>query len=69
MPFDGLWLLAPSSSLVARVAARRHDPSDATIAVVEQQVQRDPGAMTWREIDATGGREETAVRATEALRL
>jgi uncharacterized protein len=69
VPFDGLWLLAPSSSLVARVAARRHDPSDATVELVEQQVQRDRGAMTWREIDATGGREETAVRATEALRL
>jgi aminoglycoside phosphotransferase family enzyme/predicted kinase len=69
VPFDGLWLSAPPSWLVARVAARRHDPSDATVEVVEQQVQRDRGAMTWREIDATGARDETAVMAGEALRL
>jgi uncharacterized protein len=69
VPFDGLWLSVPPSWLVARVAARRHDPSDATVEVVEQQVQRHRGAMTWREIDATGAREETAVMAGEALRL
>jgi predicted kinase len=69
VPFDGFWLLAPPASLAARVAGRRHDPSDATVEVVEQQIQRDRGAMTWREIDATGGREETALLACKALRL
>jgi len=68
-PFDGLWLVAPTSSLVARVAARRNDPSDATVRVVEQQIRRDRGPMTWPEIDAAGGREETAARASQALRL
>jgi uncharacterized protein len=69
VPFDGLWLLVPRSSLVARVAARRNDPSDATAEVVDQQLQRDRGAMTWREIDAAGDPDETARVASQALRL
>jgi uncharacterized protein len=69
VPFDGLWLSAPRSSLVARVAARRDDPSDATVEVVDQQVHRYRGVMTWREITAAGDRDETAAVASQALKL
>ncbi|MBS0408869.1 MAG: AAA family ATPase [Proteobacteria bacterium] len=53
VPFDGVWLTAPAAVLEARVAARRGDASDATVAVLRQQLARDPGPMTWRAVDAS----------------
>jgi aminoglycoside phosphotransferase family enzyme/predicted kinase len=59
-PFAGFWLAAPPDLLRARVAARRGGPSDATLAVLEAQLARDPGPMGWRALDAA---EETEVLA------
>jgi uncharacterized protein len=53
VPFHGLWLTAPVSVLEQRVAARRGDASDATLAVVRAAAARDPGPGNWRAIDAT----------------
>jgi uncharacterized protein len=53
VPFDGVWLTAPATVLEARVAARKGDASDATVAVLRQQLARDPGPMTWRTVDAS----------------
>ena len=50
--FHGFWLEAPLGVLEARIQARQHDPSDATVAVLHQQIARDPGPMTWQSIDA-----------------
>src|SRR6185437_1146422 len=44
VPFQGLWLEAPTETMAARIRARRGDASDATEAVLNQQVNRDPGA-------------------------
>jgi aminoglycoside phosphotransferase family enzyme/predicted kinase len=55
--FDGLWLEAPRTTLAERIAARRGDASDATVAVLDQQLQYDIGEIDWRRV-ATGG--ETA---------
>jgi predicted kinase len=52
--FTGLWLTAPLAVLRARVAARRGDASDATIAVLEAAAARDPGPLSWAVLDATG---------------
>ena len=35
VPFEGLWLEAPSATLLSRVSARKDDPSDATTQVVK----------------------------------
>lgn len=50
--FLGVWLAAPAETLRARVAARAKGPSDATVAVLERQLARDPGADDWLAVDA-----------------
>ena len=53
MNFVGLWLTAPAAVLERRVAARIGDASDATVAVLRAAAPRDPGAGTWRALDAS----------------
>jgi hypothetical protein len=50
-PFSGAWLEGEPEILRARVAARRGDPSDADVAVLERQLARDAGRVTWRALD------------------
>jgi uncharacterized protein len=52
VPFTGLWLDADAAVLTRRVAARRGDASDATAAVVEQQLAYDLGVIEWRRLDS-----------------
>ncbi|MBR0647899.1 bifunctional aminoglycoside phosphotransferase/ATP-binding protein, partial [Plastoroseomonas hellenica] len=54
VPFDGLWLEAPTQLLRARIAARRGDASDADAAVLDSAARADPGRITWRRLDASG---------------
>ena len=67
VPFDGLWLTAPETVLKARVEARKGDASDATTVVVDAQLRRGPGALTWYEVDAGGPPEATLGHARETL--
>jgi hypothetical protein len=48
VPFEGLWLEADADVLRARVAARTDDPSEADLRVLERQLVRDVGEVTWR---------------------
>lgn len=52
-PFTGLWLDAPLEALVARIKARNDDASDATAAVVREQVSWDLGRLDWARLDAS----------------
>lgn len=52
-PFLGAWLDVPPDRLKARVAARRGDPSDATVATVDAQLGYDLGEMAWTRLDAS----------------
>jgi aminoglycoside phosphotransferase family enzyme/predicted kinase len=54
VPFQGFWLEAPMEVLKSRILARRGDASDATIAVLEQAAQADPGPIDWLRLDAAG---------------
>jgi hypothetical protein len=70
VPFTGLWLTAPLDVLRARVAARRGDASDATVAVLEAAAAAHPGAADtapegWIAVDATT---DAAASARAALR-
>lgn len=65
--FDGAWLEGRADALKARVAARRGDASDATPAVVEQQLGYDVGRIGWSRVDAGGTADDTRSRAALAL--
>ncbi|HEY8612182.1 MAG TPA: AAA family ATPase [Roseomonas sp.] len=65
-PFTGLWLDAPIELLRARIAARRGDASDATVAVLEHSATRPLGDITWNRIDASG---DPLAAALEAAHL
>lgn len=67
VPFTGLWLEAPAEAMAARLGSRRNDASDATAAVLAQQVGVDPGALDWVRIDASGGRDATYAAARRAM--
>ncbi|HEY3695902.1 AAA family ATPase [Phenylobacterium sp.] len=54
VPFQGVWLQAAPEVLAARVAARRGDASDATLATLKAQLAADPGVIDWAVVDATG---------------
>jgi predicted kinase len=71
VPFNGLWLTADRDTLIARVAARRGDASDATPAVVEAQLAYQVGTMSpaWTIIDAGGAAGDTLRRAASQLGL
>jgi uncharacterized protein len=61
IPFRGFWLEAPETTLLARVAARQNDPSDATADVLAVQMERDWGEVGWRRVDAAT--DPTQIRA------
>lgn len=67
VPFTGLWLEAPPATLAARVTSRTGDASDATAAVVAQQLSYDIGPISWARIDAGSGAAATLSHARAAL--
>lgn len=65
-PFSGLWLQADGRRIRERVSARRDDPSDADLEVVEKQAAYDAGDISWAQLDSSGGPDavlQAAVRA------
>jgi uncharacterized protein len=60
--FAGVWLDAPAETLIARIAARQTDASDATADVVAKQVGYDLGQIDWLRVDAGGTPAETLAR-------
>jgi len=67
LPFAGLWLEAPPDVLMARVAARTGDASDATAAVVEKQLGYELGEIDWQRVPAEGPLEDVVARAKRVL--
>ena len=67
VPFHGLWLECPEAVMVARVAARRGDASDATAKVVRRQLGYDLGAVSWHRIEVSGEESEVAAAAERIL--
>jgi aminoglycoside phosphotransferase family enzyme/predicted kinase len=67
VPFAGLWLEAPAEILAARLDRRRNDASDASAAVLAEQLRRNPGPLTWARIDVAVGPDEALAAAHRAL--
>jgi uncharacterized protein len=65
--FAGLWLTAPAATLLARVRGRKGDASDADAAVLQAQLEVDPGPLAWAKVDAGGAPETVAAAAREVL--
>jgi uncharacterized protein len=67
VPFTGLWLEAPVATMEQRIVGRRDDVSDATVAVLRQQLGYDFGAIDWRRVPSGGDPAEVLVAARQAL--
>jgi aminoglycoside phosphotransferase family enzyme/predicted kinase len=67
VPFQAFWLDAPRDTMRARIAQRRGDVSDATVAVLESQLRMDVTAMEWPRIDAADGAEAVARRLMQSI--
>jgi aminoglycoside phosphotransferase family enzyme/predicted kinase len=53
VPFVGIWLEAPETTLIARVEQRHNDASDADAAVIRLQHRGGTGVMEWHRIEAS----------------
>ncbi len=59
VPFQGIWLTAPRNVLVDRVSNRFNSASDATVTVLEKQLEQTGEPKRWRIIDAGGAPRDT----------
>lgn len=60
VPFHGVWLQAAPEVLAQRIAGREGDASDATIATLQMQLDRDVGPIDWIAVDASGPAQDAA---------
>ncbi|MQA30778.1 MAG: AAA family ATPase [Luteitalea sp.] len=67
VPFAGLWLEGTPAVLAERLATRVHDASDATIDVLEMQLESDCGEVEWHRLDASVASEQVRYSAEQAL--
>jgi hypothetical protein len=67
VPFQGLWLSAPTDVLEHRIAERQTDASDATPEVLRRQLRADPGPIAWSRLDVSGSPDEILDAARTAL--
>jgi aminoglycoside phosphotransferase family enzyme/predicted kinase len=66
VPFIGIWLEAPETTLIERATHRVSDPSDADAVVIRQQRTHDLGAMRWQRVDASRSIEDVLNDARRA---
>lgn len=69
VPFNGLWLTAPPKLLMGRIASRRKGASDATVNVLEKQLQQNVELGSWNMIHADRTALDTLHDALTALNL
>ena len=68
LPFLGIWLDVSPDALRRRIGKRKGGPSDATVDILSRQLQRDPGAIAWRRLDAAHKPKETVETILDLLR-
>ena len=67
VPFVGLWLEAPASVLISRVAGRGPDVSDAGIDVIRRQLTCPLTSLRWHRLDGSGTRAQVGDAAAAIL--
>ena len=67
VPFSGLWLEGGAEAMADRIRARRGDASDASPAVLADQLRQDPGPIDWTRIDAGQEPEDCLAAARNAF--
>jgi len=65
--FHGLWLDAPRALLSSRISQRAKDASDATVAVLDNQIAHLAAPENWLKVSAEGSCREVFDRAVGAL--
>lgn len=60
VPFHGVWLEAAPEVLAERIEGRKGDASDATVATLRMQLDRDVGTIDWVRVDASGPAQDAA---------
>ena len=60
VPFRGVWLQAAPAVLAQRIEGREGDASDATVATLKMQLDRDVGLIDWVRVDASGPAQDAA---------
>ena len=60
VPFHGVWLEAAPEVLAQRIEGREGDASDATVATLRMQLERDVGPIGWTRVDASGPAQDAA---------
>jgi uncharacterized protein len=68
MPFTGVWLDAPESTLIDRLQRRDRDVSDADASVVRRQLAQATGPFGWDRVDASPSAETVLRCAREHVR-
>jgi len=68
LPLLGIWLDVSPDVLRRRIGERRGGPSDATVDILSRQLQRDPGTIAWRRLDAAHKPKETVQTILDLLR-
>jgi aminoglycoside phosphotransferase family enzyme/predicted kinase len=68
VPFVGLWLSAPVDTLQDRLRRRQHDASDADAAVLQTQLTRETGTISWPTVDAARPSESVVADALSFMR-
>ena len=67
VPCHGLWLECPEQVMIARVAGRKGDASDATPEVVRGQLDYDLGRISWHRIEVSSAEREAVAAAKRIL--
>jgi hypothetical protein len=64
---SGIWLQASEATLLARLAQRDKDASDATAETLQRQLTYDLGVIDWTRIDANQPRDAVVEAARKAI--
>jgi predicted kinase len=65
--FTGIWLDAPAGTMRGRIAGRVGDVSDATPAILDEQLQFDLGQQNFAVVDAGRPLEDVVVSSLELI--